>query len=76
MCYLLLHCLDDCWMAVAQHVDGDTCDKVQVGFAVSIPYACSFSAYQGEGVSLECSLVVLMLKCDPIALLYVCCYHV
>src|SRR5438270_46852 len=64
----MLYRLNNGWMAVTQHIDGDAGHKIQVDFAIAIPYAGAFAAYQCQRLSLKGTLIILMLQCDPISL--------
>src|SRR5437660_628354 len=54
--YLALHRLDNGWMAVPQHVDGNARHKVKILFAIAIPDARTRTSDERYRLALERSL--------------------
>src|SRR5258708_5934876 len=69
--YLVLYRLDDGWMTVTKDINGDPCDEVKINLAFAVPHMHSFTTHNRDWLTLECSLIILLLKGSPISFTHI-----
>ena len=58
-----------------QYIDGYARYKIQQYPPVAVPYPRALTPYECYWLAFECSLVILLLKCSPVAFIGLRCRH-